>query len=114
MEAHASSGALFRVPRERASTVKAALIGLSVAPAALLSLVSVALLLHRPVLGLPSARWPDMLALAVLAAVGPYGFYQGRQTARLRRLEARFPDFLRDLASSHQGGLTLVAAVTVA
>ncbi len=66
------------------------------------------------ILGIPTGRWTDLLALAALVAVGPYGFYAAHRARRIRRLEERFPDFLRDLASSHRGGLTLPAAVTIA
>lgn len=51
---------------------------------------------------------------ALLVALGPYGFYIAREWNRIRRLEERFPDFLRDIASSHKGGLTLHQSVTIA
>ncbi len=57
--------------------------------------------------------WMHLLSAAVLVAVGPYGFLKGWEQKRIRRLEERFPDFLRDLASSHKGGLTLTSSVQV-
>ncbi len=59
-------------------------------------------------LGLHFACW------ALLVGLGPYGFYIAREWNRIRRLEERFPDFLRDIASSHKGGLTLHQSVTIA
>ncbi len=56
----------------------------------------------------------DLFVLALIVAIGPYGAYAAREYARVRRMEERFPDLLRDLASSHQGGLTLPHAVEVA
>ncbi len=64
--------------------------------------------------GVPKAAAMHFLCLAILSAVGPYGFYMSREHNRIRRLEDRFPDFLRDIASSHKGGLTLHQAVTIA
>lgn len=54
------------------------------------------------------------VCFALLVALGPYGFYIAREANRVRRLEERFPDFLRDIASSHKGGLTLHQSVTIA
>jgi flagellar protein FlaJ len=58
--------------------------------------------------------WVDILAAAVLLTVGPYGFYAAYEDRRVRALEERLPDFLRDIAASHNGGLTLMASVRVA
>ncbi|HLF16599.1 MAG TPA: type II secretion system F family protein, partial [Candidatus Thermoplasmatota archaeon] len=66
------------------------------------------------VLDLPGRTWLHLFCLAVLVALGPYGYHKSFQYRRIRRMEERFPDFLRDLASSHRGGLTLTAAVQVA
>ncbi|HET6399720.1 MAG TPA: type II secretion system F family protein [Candidatus Thermoplasmatota archaeon] len=63
---------------------------------------------------LPQQSWPHLLCVGLLIALGPYGFYAAREQKRIRRLEERFPDFLRDVASSHKGGLTLPAALLVA
>jgi flagellar protein FlaJ len=49
-----------------------------------------------------------------MAALGPYGFYAASRHRRVKRLEERFPDFLRDIAASRKAGLTLTAAVTIA
>ena len=64
--------------------------------------------------GVDPGRWVDILALAVLFGLGPYGFYIGYRHRRVRRIESRFPDFLRDIAASHRGGLTLPNSVAVA
>ncbi len=76
----------------------------------------VALLLQKDinVAGMPQQRWFDFLCFAFLSAVGPYGFYAAHEHRRIRMLEERFPDFLRDLAASHKGGLTLVQSAMIA
>ncbi len=63
---------------------------------------------------IPNDSWFDILGIGVLVALGPYGFYAANRHKRIRMMEDRFPDFLRDLASSHKGGLTLYASVEVA
>jgi flagellar protein FlaJ len=62
---------------------------------------------------LPRAGWIHFLCFALLAGLGPYGFYRAREHNRIRRLEERFPDFLRDIASGHKGGLTLHQAAAI-
>jgi flagellar protein FlaJ len=63
---------------------------------------------------LPEVLWIHFLCLGLLTGLGPYGFYRSREYNRIRRLEERFPDFLRDIASSHKGGLTLHQAASIA
>ena len=53
-------------------------------------------------LGLDPHRWVDVATVGVMAGLGPYGFHVARKARRTRRLEERFPDFLRDLASSRR------------
>lgn len=59
-------------------------------------------------------HWIDFVSIGLLVALGPYGFYVARRARRTRRLEERFPDFLRDVAASHRGGLTLSNSVAIA
>jgi flagellar protein FlaJ len=63
---------------------------------------------------LPHPLWLHLFCFGLLIALGPYGFYAAREHNRIRRLEQRFPDFLRDIASSHKGGLTLHQAAAIA
>lgn len=56
----------------------------------------------------------DSFLVGVLLVCGPYGFWAGREADRLRRLEERFPDLVRDLATNHQAGLPLPAAIAIA
>lgn len=63
---------------------------------------------------IPESLWVHFLCLGLMAGLGPYGLYAGREYNRVRRLEERFPDFLRDIASSHKGGLTLHQAASIA
>jgi flagellar protein FlaJ len=76
------------------------------------ALVGALLFLGFDVAGLESGHWTDFFAFALLAALGPYGFYVHRRHSQIKRLEERFPDFLRDIAASRKAGLTLTSAVS--
>lgn len=82
--------------------------------AILLFLPAFLLFQGQAVFDLPTDAWVHFLCLGLLVALGPYGFYAASEMRRIRLLEERFPDFLRDVASSHKGGLTLAQSVTVA
>lgn len=56
----------------------------------------------------------DLFVMAVLGGVGPYGFYFARESARIRAIDEKFPDFLRDLAESQRAGMTLPRALVTA
>lgn len=60
-----------------------------------------------------TGTWIHFVSLAFMVGLGPYGFLVAREARRIQRLEERFPDFLREIASSHRGGLTLAESVTV-
>ncbi len=56
----------------------------------------------------------DYFIFAVMALVGPYGFYQSRIDKRLHDIERRLPDFLRDVSEAGRFGMTLADAIVVA
>lgn len=85
----------------------------AVATAVLFAVALMTLADQRP-LDLARLHWVDVFSVGLLAAVGPYGFYIAAKRRRVRNLEARFPDFLRDLSSNHRAGLTLTNSVVVA
>jgi len=106
--------ALFRLRRSAEAKRALAILGSSAVVAVALLLVSLKLALGASLLGMGPDRWPDFLALAFLAALGPYGFTVAERNRRIRRLEERFPDFLRDIAASRKAGLTMPDAVRIA
>lgn len=105
---------LFRVRRSAEAQKALVILLASGAVAALFFLGAATLALGQEFLGLPRRTWLDLLTFGVLAALGPYGFYVAGSNRRTRRLEERFPDFLRDLAASRNAGLTLSNAVDIA
>jgi len=80
------------------------IIGVSAAGSLVLLIPAFLLFSGYNVLDLATDYWVHFLCLGVLIALGPYGFYTASEARRIRLLEERFPDFLRDVASSHKGG----------
>lgn len=105
---------LFKVPTSREARIGMAVLWGSTAGAAALFVVTFLLWSGTPVLGLPTDLWLETLSVAFMVQLGPYGFYVAHRRRRIRRMEDRFPDFLRDVASSRRAGLTLDKAVRIA
>ena len=57
--------------------------------------------------------WIDWAALGLMAMCGPYGFYSTYQFKRIREIESRLPDFLRDVAEGGRFGMTLAESIKV-
>jgi len=55
--------------------------------------------------------WYDFLVFAVLIFTGVYGIYEFTRLRRVRKIDARFPDFVRDLAESRRAGMTFTKAI---
>ncbi len=62
----------------------------------------------------PIRRFLNFLAIGLMAAIGPYGFYMAAEQKKIRAIEKRLPDFLRDVAEAGRFGMTLAEAVVVA
>lgn len=71
-------------------------------------------MLGLPLPGLGPFGPVDVLAVGALVAVTPVGFHAAREAKRVRLLEERFPDFLRDLAANRRAGIPLSASVELA
>lgn len=108
-----TQAALYKVPINAKRRFERGLITASAIAAGVLALPAIAIFAGVPI-GMPSRYWIHFACASLLAAMAPYGFYRAREERRINRMEARFPDFLRDIASSHKGGLTLAESVRVA
>jgi len=53
----------------------------------------------------------DYLVLALLIFTGVFGIYEFIRLRRIRKIDARFPDFVRDLAESRRAGMTFTKAI---
>jgi flagellar protein FlaJ len=58
-------------------------------------------------------NWIDYVALGLMGISGPYGFYSTYKHKRIRSIEARLPDFLRDVAEAGRFGMTLAESIKV-
>lgn len=59
-------------------------------------------------------EWIDYVILGLMVITGPYGFYQSNRRKKIREIEVRLPEFLRDVAEAGRFGMTLASAIKVA
>ena len=53
----------------------------------------------------------DFVILAIMISTGIYGIYEFFRIRRVRKIDERFPDFVRDLAESRRAGMTFTKAI---
>lgn len=58
--------------------------------------------------------WIQYVAIGLMVICGPYGFYVSMKNKQIMDIEARLPDFLRDVAEAGRFGMTLAEAVVAA
>ena len=56
----------------------------------------------------------DYVIFALMALLGPYGFYVATKERNVKEIETRLPDFLRDVAEAGRFGMTLADSIVVA
>ena len=56
----------------------------------------------------------DFFVFALLSGTGIYGTYQMLRARRISKIDAIFPDFIRDLAESRRAGMTFTKAILFA
>jgi archaeal flagellar protein FlaJ len=55
--------------------------------------------------------WYDYIVLAIIILSGIYGMYEFARIRKIHKIDARFPDFVRDLAESRRAGMTFTKAI---
>lgn len=65
------------------------------------------LVLGPIVIGTPT----DFILFAMFLGTGTYGIYEAIRLRRVRKIDERFPDFVRDLAESRRAGMTFTRAI---
>jgi flagellar protein FlaJ len=68
-------------------------------------------LVGMPVIPLDFIGWMDYIVFAVLAGIGPIGFYNHLKDKRRKEVEDHLPDFLRDIANSSASGMTIYDSI---
>jgi flagellar protein FlaJ len=53
----------------------------------------------------------DFILIAIFIFTGVYGIYEFLRIRRVRKIDDRFPDFVRDLAESRRAGMTFTKAI---
>ncbi len=56
----------------------------------------------------------DYIVLALLSGTGIFGMYEAMRVRRIAKIDAIFPDFVRDLAESRRAGMTFTKAILFA
>lgn len=59
-------------------------------------------------------EWIDWVIFALMIMIGPYGFYVAAKQKRIKQIEERLPEFLRDVAEAGRFGMTLAESIVVA
>jgi flagellar protein FlaJ len=59
-------------------------------------------------------RWYDFIIIGVIISTAVYGIYEFFRLRRVRKIDERFPDFVRDLAESRRAGMTFTKAIMYA
>jgi len=55
--------------------------------------------------------WYDFIVFAVISGSGVFGIYEFNRLHKIRKIDDRFPDFIRDLAESRRAGMTFTRAI---
>ncbi len=63
---------------------------------------------------IPKTEPMDYIVVGVTALFLPYGIYYNIETRRIKKIEERLPDFLRDVAEAGRFGMTLSDSILVA
>ncbi len=56
----------------------------------------------------------DYMVFALLSGTGVYGMYESFHVRKIQKIDAIFPDFVRDLAESRRAGMTFTKAILFA
>jgi len=56
----------------------------------------------------------DFIVFAVLSGAGLFGMYEALRVRRIAKIDAIFPDFVRDLAESRRAGMTFTKSILFA
>ncbi len=91
-----------------------AVLAVAATGAAVLGVLAGILVSGRAVFGLPPAEGFDLLVVALLLLLGPYGVAVAREQRRIEAMDHRLPDLLRDLTDSGRAGLGLAPALIAA
>ena len=86
---------------------------LGVSAGLMIFMVLLALLDYMKFMELP-LEWIDWVIIGMMVLVGPYGFYMSAKWKKIKQIENRLPDFLRDVAEAGRFGMTLAEAIVVA
>jgi flagellar protein FlaJ len=76
--------------------------------------ILIAILLAAGTISVGPAQSIDFIVAAILIIVGPLGLLMSMETKRIADIEARLPDFLRDVSEAGRFGMTLSNSIVAA
>ncbi|AGB03912.1 archaeal flagella assembly protein J [Aciduliprofundum sp. MAR08-339] len=76
--------------------------------------ISLGILLYKRDMHILGLKYLDFIVTGTSAFLFGPGIYDMLSTRRIKKMEERFPDFLRDVAESSRFGMTLAEAIVVA
>jgi flagellar protein FlaJ len=76
--------------------------------------ILIAILLGLDVISVGPAKAIDFVVAAILVVVGPLGLLMSMEAKRVSDIEARLPDFLRDVSEAGRFGMTLSNSIVAA
>lgn len=71
----------------------------------------IALFIQLNILSIGTTNPLDFMVIALLVFIGPYGFFETHRYNKVRSLEEKLPEFLRDVAESGKFGMTLAVSI---
>lgn len=77
-------------------------------------LVSLKIMSPLNIGGIEIGEARDYILFALFLGTGTFGFYEAITLRHIHKIDARFPDFVRDLAESRRAGMTFTKAILYA
>lgn len=78
------------------------------------AVILIGILMFFNFIHIPYMKPIDLVTVGISLYFGPYGIYYNRMSKRIRSIEERLPDFLRDVAEAGRFGMTLSESIIVA
>jgi len=71
----------------------------------------IAIFIQLGIVAIGSANSLDFMVAGLLVFIGPFGVYENHRYNKIRSLEEKLPEFLRDVAESGKFGMTLAVSI---
>ena len=76
-----------------------------------ISCLLIAAFLQLGIMSIGATNPTDFMVMGLLVFIGPFGVYENHRFNKVRSLEEKLPEFLRDVAESGKFGMTLAVSI---